>query len=898
MEALLPFIISGIATGAIYGLAGTGLVLTYKTSGLFNFGQGAIATMAAFGFYWMHEELGMNWILALVLNVVVLGIVTGLLMEVVASRLTGQRVTLQVVGTVGLILAVQGGVGLLFGHNTLRMEQFLPGGTEKLRVGGVVIGVDQVIVAVVALLAVLSLYILFRRTRVGVAMRAVVDDPELLAMQGTDPRRVRRFAWIIGSTFTALSGVLIAPLIGLDGLLLTFLVVQAFGAAALGGFSSIPLTFVGGIAIGVASDVSKKFVLDVPWMSGVPAGLPFLILFVVLLVTPRRKLIPVAKVEARPPVQYRSPTRVRIVMAVVLVLILASVPQLVGSSLTYYTTGLATGLLILSLGLLVRLSGQVSLCHAAFAAIGAVAFSQLHVDHGIPWMLSLLLAGLIVVPVGVVIAIPAIRLSGLFLALATLGFGILLQRMFYGQSFMFTEHEQGRIMPKPGFADSPSSYYYVVLAALVAAAIVVVLIQRSRLGRMLQGMSDSPKAVTAMGLSVNTTKVIVFAISAFLAGIAGALLGVERGFAVNGDVFFDSLNSLILLAMLALAPVSEPWFALMGVTAVIPAYVSVEGATDYMNIMFGVFAILLAMQGGPAPMPAKLRAFLDRFATVKKTKESDAGSPLPVAIAEGQGLSVKDLSVRFGGLVAVDGVSFDAPTGRVTGMIGPNGAGKTTTFDACSGLNRRFDGRITFHERDITSLPPAERGRRGLGRTFQRMELCETLTVFDNVCLGRESSQAGRGIFSQLAASSAQQEETKLAAWAAIEMCRIDHLAHVQAGSLSTGQRRLVELARCLAGPFDVLLLDEPSSGLDGAETAQFGRILRRVVEERGIGVLLVEHDMDLVMSICDHIYVLDFGKLIFDGTPSEVASSELVQAAYLGAPEAELNEKTTEGVM
>jgi ABC-type branched-subunit amino acid transport system ATPase component len=217
-------------------------------------------------------------------------------------------------------------------------------------------------------------------------------------------------------------------------------------------------------------------------------------------------------------------------------------------------------------------------------------------------------------------------------------------------------------------------------------------------------------------------------------------------------------------------------------------------------------------------------------------------------------------------------------------LIGPNGAGKTTTFDACSGLNRRYRGTVRLHGDDVTRLAPAARARRGLGRTFQRMELCETLTVLDNVILGCESAQAGARVVGQLAAGRGEWGQSRAAAWSALELCGIEDLADRQAGDLSTGQRRLVELARCLAGPFGLLLLDEPSSGLDRDETARFGALLQRVVAERGVGILLVEHDMELVMRVCEYVYVLDFGKLIFEGTPAEVTSSEIVQAAYLGS--------------
>jgi ABC-type branched-subunit amino acid transport system ATPase component len=286
-------------------------------------------------------------------------------------------------------------------------------------------------------------------------------------------------------------------------------------------------------------------------------------------------------------------------------------------------------------------------------------------------------------------------------------------------------------------------------------------------------------------------------------------------------------------------------------------------------------------------MHPRVRAALDRIGgkRVSAREVAPVGIPDRAPIeADGRGIEVRNLSVRFGGLRALDEVSFSAPLGRITGLIGPNGAGKTTAFNACSGLNRRYAGQVLLRGQSVDRCSPAARARRGLGRTFQRMELGDTLSVFENVALGREASQAGAWPFGQLVARPAEKREMTEAAWAAMQMCGIASVADEQAGSLSTGQRRLVELARCLAGPFDVLLLDEPSSGLDRDETARFGELLQRVVAERGIGILLVEHDMDLVMRICDHIYVLDFGELIYEGRPREVASSEVVQSAYLGS--------------
>jgi ABC-type branched-subunit amino acid transport system ATPase component len=248
------------------------------------------------------------------------------------------------------------------------------------------------------------------------------------------------------------------------------------------------------------------------------------------------------------------------------------------------------------------------------------------------------------------------------------------------------------------------------------------------------------------------------------------------------------------------------------------------------------------------------------------------------------GLAIENLVVKFGGLTAVDGQTLTAPMGRITGLIGPNGAGKTTTFNACSGVLRPTAGKIRLFGEDVTNLPPQTRALRGLGRTFQRMELFDTLTVHDNVALGREGGMAGRNPFAHLRATRAQSRELEQLAEAAMDMCGITDLAKAPPADLSTGQRRLVELARCVAGQFRVMLLDEPSSGLDAEETTAFGKILRDLVANRGVGILIVEHDMALVMSTCQYIHVLDFGKPIFQGTPKEVASSPLVRAAYLGS--------------
>ena len=250
------------------------------------------------------------------------------------------------------------------------------------------------------------------------------------------------------------------------------------------------------------------------------------------------------------------------------------------------------------------------------------------------------------------------------------------------------------------------------------------------------------------------------------------------------------------------------------------------------------------------------------------------------------GLAITDLVVRFGGLTAVDHVSLTAPLGQITGLVGPNGAGKTTTFNACTGLNKPTEGRVALMGQDVSKASVQHRAQLGLGRTFQRMELYDSLPVAENVALGLEARLAGNKPWRLLVGRRGERDAVKASADRALHLCGISQLRDRRPADLSTGQRRLVELARAVAGGAQMLLLDEPSSGLDKLETAAFGAVLRVLVEQEGRGILLVEHDMSLVMNICDYVFVLDFGKPIFDGTPAELAASSIVRAAYLGSDE------------
>jgi branched-subunit amino acid ABC-type transport system permease component len=595
----LPFIVVGLVTGSLYGLAGMGLVLTYKTSGIFNFAHGAVATIAAFSFYTLYVELGWPWPVALVVSVLGLGLLLGFLLERLGRALASVSPALQIVATVGLLIAVQGLVVTIFGAEARTVPSFLP--VNSLQVVGVSVGLDQVIVFLVALAGAVGLYVFFRVTTLGLSMQAVVDDPALLSMGGTSPVRVRLISWIIGASFACLSGVLLVPTVGLDSVILTLLVVQAFGAGAVGLFSSLPLTYAGGLLIGVLAALSTRYTGQVSWLAGLPSAVPFLVLFAVLLFAPKGKLVEVGgqlRLLATAPPDFGRHTK--LVGGGMSLALLLALPLLVGTRLPIYTNAVIFIIIFLSLHLLVRTSGQVSLAHASFAAVGAAAFSHLAVDAGLPWLLAVLGAGLVAIPVGALVAIPAIRLSGLYLAVATLGFGILLERLLFGTSIMFGA-DLSLPAPRPQILglDTDRGYFYTVVLFAIAMALLATFVIRGRLGRMLRAMSDSPTALSTLGAGVNSIRVLIFCISSFMAAIAGALFaGLTQSVGAAGFSFFASLTWLTILvisgAPFRYAPLPTAVFGGINI-AIIPAYLTNETLHQILPAVFGLAAVANAL---------------------------------------------------------------------------------------------------------------------------------------------------------------------------------------------------------------------------------------------------------------------------------------------------------------
>jgi ABC-type branched-subunit amino acid transport system permease subunit len=479
---------------------------------------------------------------------------------------------------------------------TRPFPSFLP--TGGFTVVGVTVSWEQAISVAIATTGTAALYLFLQRSRLGIAMRAVVDSPSLVSLTGERPVRVRRAAWSIGSAFAALSGILLAPTLGLDALLLTLLVIQAFGAAAFGLFSSLPLTYAGGVGIGILSSVATKYITEQPF-NGVPSSIPFLVLIVVLLVVnprnlPQRQISLRSLVREAPSITPRAAGAIALVGGTGLLL----VPVLVGPKLPVWTGALSSTIVFGSLGLLVWTSGQLSLCHAAFVALGATTFGHLTVDAGVPWLVALVAAGLLTVPIGALVAVPAIRLSGIYLALATLGFGILMQNVIYPTSLMFGS-ALSVTAPRPqfGVVDGARNewMYYIVLAVAALAALALAALLRSPLGRVLRAMSETPTMLATHGLGVNMTRLTVFCLSAFFAGVGGAL-GLAQTGAASG-VAYGPVQSLMLLATLAICGTRLLPSAILaaGLFTIVPGYLGEFFTVERQIFAFGLTAVLASL---------------------------------------------------------------------------------------------------------------------------------------------------------------------------------------------------------------------------------------------------------------------------------------------------------------
>jgi branched-subunit amino acid ABC-type transport system permease component len=595
VNAYLPFVVAGIISGAVYGLAALGLVVTYSTTGVFNFAHGAIGMVAAYGFYSMRLAGVPTW-LALVLAVFALGPVIGLVIDrVLFSRLTDAPPSTYIVASLGLLVALQGLVVVIYGPIARRPANIFP--TDTFRLPGVNVGYDQAATLAVAALAVVLVVAFLRRTHLGLQMRAQVDAPVMTGLVGANQRRITGASWMLGCSLAALAAILLVPAIGLDAATLTLLVVQAFGAAVVGRLRSLPLTFLGALAIGVLTAISSKFVAEKLLTPGFPSSVPFLVLFLVLVVSRRGWFVEAARDRKRDAAPRTARPRPAIVAAALAGLVV--LPFVVSNSRLFTATATIVYLLIFaSLGLAVGRARQLALCHAVYVAFGATTMAHLLNLH-VPYVAALVITGLALVPLGALVAIPAIRLSGVFLALATFGFGVLAQSLLFSSRVGFGGVGQVTLARPSLFGISlagDKAFYFFCLVVVGLGVTAIVVLSHTRLGLLTTALADSSTGFESIGLRPTTTSVLVFCASAFLAAVAGGLLGSL--FHTVSLVSFDYFQSLIWVTVLVAAGAASLGGAALAAVLLValPGLVHSRALTDYQPIIFGLGAILLAQR--------------------------------------------------------------------------------------------------------------------------------------------------------------------------------------------------------------------------------------------------------------------------------------------------------------
>jgi branched-chain amino acid transport system permease protein len=568
--------------------------------------------------------------------------------------------------------------------------------------------------------------------------------------------------------------------------------------------------------------------------------------------------------------------------------------------------GVALAAAALSLNMLLGYAGQISLGHAALLGVGAFASGVLTGQHGLPMWVGVPVGAVFGAAVAFLLGIPSLRLRGLYLAMVTLAFGYAAEQSLFRLSVL-TGGSAGVELPRRLHGNTllvgNPGFLAVALVVLLVLWLVDVNVCRTKLGRAFQAIRQDEAVAQAFGVDVTRYKLAAFTLSGAFAGIAGALYGHAVGF-VNSETFNFQL-SLLLVIVVVVGGLGHRGAVVTAALffTVFPRFIkSLHG----YDLILGALLLMFTVSRHPGGLASMARERRERKAEREARREAEAegeeiedegklpalpelprppAMPVRARVGDAPLLEATGMSVSFGGLQALNSASITVPAGGIVGLIGPNGAGKTTLFNAVSGHVRAQQGVVRFLGEEVQDLPAFERAQRGMARSFQMIGLAKELSVRENFLLAQHQlatySPADALGYTRAAASVERVLDER--AREAVAALGFEQFIDTPVRNLSHGQQRIVEIGCLLATSPELLMLDEPSAGMSPAAAENLAERLRELPDRLGRTVLLIEHNLPLVLDVCDHLYVLHLGEVLAEGDPQQVIENEDVVRAYLG---------------
>jgi ABC-type branched-subunit amino acid transport system ATPase component/ABC-type branched-subunit amino acid transport system permease subunit len=909
MSDVVLFAVLGLATGSLYGLLGLGLVVVHRSSGVVNFSHAGIAMVAGY-LYFDAQSHGYSKPAAVLLGLAS-GAVLGLLIYLLVIRPLGQASGLtKGIATLAVLVILQSGTTLRYGEVPQSAPAFLP--TGKIRLLGTTVTVDNLIIFVFGVALVAGLTVVYRRTRFGMATSAVSESEFAFATLGHSATTVAAANWLIGGTLAATAGLLIAPLVALTPTRSTTLLIPALAVALAGQFRSLPVTLGAALLVGIGQSELTRYSTTgfLSHVSGLPSALPFLVIIVALLI--RGRSLPTRDfVNATLP-RVSSAVIPRFWIMVWGALALVLISALSDDWVLALTTGFIAALLLLSLVVVTGYAGQLSLAQVSISGVGVLVASKLVSSYHWSMPAAALVGIAATLPVAFLIGVPALRTRGITLAVVTLGLADALNSMLFTRNDVNLKGLGMNVGPARLFGMPvdellhPRRYALFALVLLTLVAFAVSNLRRSRIGKVLVAVRANERAAAALGISVATAKLYAFVVAGGIATVAGLLAAWRLPNVLYSDNFdaFRSVNAVVAATLGGIGFISG---GIVGGAVTEPGGVGgkivtglgfgqwlslITGGLLLVNIIFtpdGVVpntikSIKHATRAATAHLalprgPAWLGLVFGRpgGAAAQLLGASEPPKPSPVGDVL---LDVRNLRVTFGTTVAVNGVSLQCRGGEVVGIIGPNGSGKTTFIDAITGYVKA-DGSVELNGRPLHGLSTHRRNRSGLSRSFQSLELFEELDVADNLLVASDHGRWWTWLTCFVLPGRVRPND---AVRAAVDEFGLLDVLDQHPSELPYGKRRLLAISRALATAPHVLLLDEPAAGLGDVDRVELRRLVRRLADEWGMAVLLVEHDVDLVMDVSDRVVALEFGSKIAEGTPSEVRRHPEVVRSYLGS--------------